>query len=183
MDKQRATLRALSAPGTDATAEGPPRLDAGFFAPESRRRLSGPGLRGFLAIAERWGLTERERLLVLGLPGRSTYHGWIAKARAGGAITLPLDTLLRISAVLGIHKGLEILFPREGDALAWLRAANAGPVFGGQAPLALVVGGTQDGILQVRRYLDAWRGGRFAAPRPGLDEQAPPLGDEAVVFV
>jgi hypothetical protein len=50
-------------------------------------------------------------------------------------------------------------------------------------PLALITCGTQDGLMAVRRHLDAWRGGRFAAPVPGFDEAAPPLNDADFVFV
>jgi hypothetical protein len=166
--------------GPDA---GPPSLDPGAMDAEARRRLSGPGLRTFLHIAELWGLSERDRRCVLGWPGRSTYHGWLAKARAREPITLSLDTLLRLSAMLGIHKALRIIFPREADALAWLRAPNAAPLFGGQTPLSLVTSGTQDGLLMVRRYLDAWRGGGFTAPNPRVDSGATPMDDDDIVFV
>src|SRR5436305_792843 len=97
----------------------PPLLDAGRFHSENRRRLSGPGLRAFLAIADSWGLTEQERLRVLGTPSRSTYHSWVGKARNSTPFTLSVDDLARISAVLGIWKALRILFPREDDAVRW----------------------------------------------------------------
>src|SRR5262249_50050782 len=44
----------------------PQRLDASRFAPANRKRLSAPALRTFLAIADLWGLSEEQRLLVLG---------------------------------------------------------------------------------------------------------------------
>jgi len=150
------------------------------FSLDNRRRLSGPGLRAFMAIADAWGLAEAERLKVLGFPGRSTYYDWLARARAGGTVTLSADTLARISAVLGIWKALRIVFPRDADALEWLKSPNAGPLFGGQRPLDLLTSGSQDAIMLVRRHLDAWRGGVFSAPRPG--EQDPPLTDGDIVW-
>src|SRR3546814_13199955 len=51
------------------------------FAPANRRRLSGAGLRTFLAIADLWSLTEEQRRLILGYPARSTYRGGVKKAR------------------------------------------------------------------------------------------------------
>ena len=87
-----------------AADAGPDRVDASRFTPTNRRRLSGPGLRTFLAIADLWGLTEEQRRLVLGLPSRSTYHNWVKAVREHGEITLAVDTLHRISAVLGIHQ-------------------------------------------------------------------------------
>jgi hypothetical protein len=159
----------------------PPPLDAARFAPANRRRLSGPAMRSFAAIADLWRLGEQDRLLVLGLPSRSTYYGWLRAARAGGAFTLPADTLLRISAVLGIHKALSILFANEAEGVRWLREPHAAPPFGGQPPLALILGGTQDGLMLVRRFLDAARGGLFMPPGPA-DAEIPPLADEDIVL-
>src|ERR1700722_17777631 len=97
-------------------AKEPQRLDNSRFAPANRRRLSAPALRTFLAIADLWGLTEEQRLLILGYPSRSTYHSWCKQAREHGAFTLDVDVLTRISAVLGIHQGLGILFQPSGLA-------------------------------------------------------------------
>ena len=162
--------------------EGSRILDSDRFNPEKRRQLSGAGLRTFLKIACAWQLSELDRLRVLGLPSRSTFHGWVAKVRDGKDITLSVDELIRISALLGIYKALRILFPRDSDASRWLRSANSGPIFGGQTPLALIASGTQDGLILVRRYLDAWRGGSFAAPVPGFDDVVAPLSDSDLVF-
>jgi hypothetical protein len=85
-------------------ANGPPRLDNSRLAPANRRRLSAPALRTFLAIADLWGLTEEQRLLVLGYPSRSTYHNWCKQAREHGAFTFDVDVLTRISAILGIER-------------------------------------------------------------------------------
>jgi hypothetical protein len=125
----------------------------------ARRRVSGPGLRTFLAIAERYGIPTRDRIALLGEPSNSTYHEWVKKARGDVALTLPLDTLTRISGLLGIHKALGILFPVEAEAMTWLKGPHRGELFGGQAPLEIMIEGGLDGILTVRRYLDAWRGG------------------------
>jgi hypothetical protein len=148
----------------NADASGTDRLDAKRFAPANRRRLSGPGLRAFLAISDLWNLTEEQRRLVLGLPSRSTYHNWAKTVREHGDITLGVDTLQRISAVLGIHQALGVLFENERDGVMWLRAPHAATVFGSRPPLDLVVSGTQDGLLTVRRFLDAARGGLYMAP-------------------
>src|SRR5664279_3066275 len=75
--------------------KGPQRLENSRFAPANRKRLSPPALRTFLAIADLWGLTEEQRLLVLGYPSRSTYHNWCKQAREHGAFTLDVDVLAR----------------------------------------------------------------------------------------
>jgi hypothetical protein len=164
-----------------APPAAPPPLDASRFTSGNRRRLSGPAMRSFIVIADLWALSQDERLLVLGLPSRSTYYGWVKAARDGDDVTLPTDTLLRISAVLGIHKALRILFSADAEGLRWLRDPHAALPFGGQAPIALVLGGTQDGLMMVRRFLDAARGGLFMAPN-AADTAAPALADDDIVF-
>jgi hypothetical protein len=160
---------------------GPVILDSSRFAPANRRRLSGAGLRTFLAIADLWALSEGERLLVLGLPSRSTYYGWVKAAREHREFMLDVDVLTRISAVLGIHQALGVLHNTEAEGVAWLKAPHLAPVFGGQAPLALVTSGTQDGLMLVRRFLDAARGGFYSPPNE-LDRDFAPYTDADVVF-
>jgi uncharacterized protein (DUF2384 family) len=117
---------------------------------------------------------------LLGEPSNSTYHEWVKKARAEASLALPLDTLTRISGILGIHKALGILFPVEAEAMTWLKGPHRGEVFGGQAPLDVMIEGGLDGILTVRRYLDGWRGGLRGGPGEGADIE--PVRDTDIVF-
>ncbi|NEJ20289.1 DUF2384 domain-containing protein [Rhizobium leguminosarum] len=159
----------------------PQRLEMERFAPANRKRLSAPALRTFLAIADLWGLTEEQRLLVLGYPSRSTYHNWAKQAREHGAFTLDVDTLTRISAVLGIHQALRVLFSDERDGVAWLRTPHQALVFSGHPPLDVATNGTQDGLMTVRRFLDGARGGLYMQPNI-LDEAFAPYEDTDIVF-
>lgn len=168
-------------PEPPPAATGPLRLDSSRFAPETRRRLSAPGLRTFAAIADLWGLSEEQRRLILGMPSRSTFHAWMKAAREHRDVTLDVDVLTRISAVLGIHQALGVLNENEPDALAWLRRPHTAPVFGGQPPMSQVVSGTQDGLMQVRRFLDAARGGLYMPPN-AVDEDARGYTDAEIVF-
>ena len=157
-------------------------LDQSRFSPQNRRRLSAPGMRAFLAIADLWGLDEEQRLLILGFPARSTFYKWAKIAREHGEMTLDVDTLTRISAVLGIHQALGILHPSEKEGVAWLKTPHGATVFGGRTPLALVTSGTQDGLMTVRRFLDAVRGGIYMEPFGGLDRNFVPYRDEDLVI-
>ena len=161
--------------------KGPQRLENAQFAPANRKRLSPPALRTFLAIADLWRLTEEQRLLALGYPSRSTYHNWCKQAREHGAFTLDVDVLARISAVLGIHQALGILYPTERLGVEWLRTAHNAVVFGGRPPLDLVTSGSQDGLLSVRRFLDGARGGLYMQPNT-IDEAFTPYSDTEIVF-
>jgi hypothetical protein len=165
----------------DPAALGPKRLDPGRFAPANRKRLSAPAVRTFLAIADLWRLTEEERRLILGYPSRSTFQNWARVAREHGDLTLDVDVLTRISAVFGIHAALGTLHSSEAEGIAWLRRPHGATVFGGHPPMALVTSGTQDGLMTVRRFLDAARGGLYMAPNE-VDRDFVPYQDSEIVY-
>ena len=158
-----------------------PRLGKSRFAPANRRRLSAPALRTFLAIADLWGLTGEQRLLILGYPSRSTYHKWCKQAREHGDLTLDVDVLTRISTVLGIHRGLGILFPTEQLGVEWLRTPHNAIIFGRRPPIHLATSGSQDGLLTVRRFLASALGGLYMQPNT-IDEAFMSYDDAEIVF-
>jgi hypothetical protein len=160
---------------------GPQRLDLSAYAPANRKRLSGPGLRTFLAIADLWSLGEEQRRVILGYPSRSTYHNWVRAVREHRDISLDLDVLTRISAILGIHQALLVLHGTEAEGVAWLRGPHKATIFGGRPPLEMLTGGSQDGLLTVRRFLDAARGGLSMQPN-AIDTGFTPYTDEDIVF-
>jgi hypothetical protein len=122
--------------------------------PGVRRRLSGPALRTFFNIAAAWGLSVTEQRALLGWPAASTYH----KYNSGDYGALSYDTLTRLSLVLGIYKGLHVLYPEATFADAWVRMPNTNALFGGGAPITLMTDAGIDGLYRVRRLLDARRG-------------------------
>ena len=170
----------MSQPNYDIGASAPV-LDLSRFEPANRRRLSAPTLRTFLAIADLWGLNEEQRRLMLGYPSRSTFHSWCKQAREHGSITLDVDVLTRISAVLGIHQALTVLFSEEREGVAWLRQPHEARIFGGRPPLTLAANGTQDGLMTVRRFLDATRGGLYMPPTAAEADFAS-YGDDEILF-
>ena len=121
-------------------------------AAAARGRRDAVALKTFFRLAAEWGLTTEEQLVLLGRPGRSTFYRWKSQAPA----TLSVDTVERISLLLGIYKALEILFPSPTHATGWLRRPNE--AIGGRAALQVMLGGRMDDLYQVRRHLDAWRG-------------------------
>jgi hypothetical protein len=122
--------------------------------PEVRKRMSGPAMRSFFNIAERWALSVEEQRGLLGWPAHSTYH----KYKSGIVGTLSYDGLTRISLVLGIFKALHILYPQLADR--WMKLPNTNPLFAGNTPVAFITrDGGIDALFSVRRLLDARRGG------------------------
>lgn len=128
----------------------PSRVAAGH-----RPDLVGPAIRAFLRLREQWDLSDAEARKLLGDVSRTTLHNWRTKPPA----SLSRDTMERISYLLGIWKGLEILLPQKDRADAWVKQPNA--AFGGQSPLERMLAGNVSDLLAVRRYIDHARGGDF----------------------
>jgi hypothetical protein len=117
-----------------------------------RKDLTGPALRTFFRIADAWGLKEQHQMRLLGLDNRSTFQSW----KRGAVAAIPKDALERISYVLGIYKGLQILLPKSADD--WIHKANSNPIFGGQSALDRMATGNVADLYVVRQYIDAQRG-------------------------
>jgi hypothetical protein len=118
-----------------------------------RGRVDSVALKAFFNLASEWGLTPADQLTLLGQPSRRTFYRW----RSGEVAGLPADTLERISVLLGIYKALAILLPIKERAAGWVKRDNV--AFGGRSALDVMRQGRVDDLYQVRRYLDAWRGG------------------------
>jgi antitoxin Xre/MbcA/ParS-like protein len=121
-----------------------------------RIRLTAPGLRTFFNIADDWGLTTDQQRTLLGGISKSSLHNW----KAGHASALSRDQLERVSLVLGIYKGMALLFADGDGAKRWLNAANTEAVFDGSSPLSRMLRGGIEDLYVTRRYIDAWRGVR-----------------------
>jgi hypothetical protein len=123
---------------------------------EERSRLSASALKAFVNIASKWGLNEAQSRGLLGGVASSTFHAW--KTNPKGR-KLDQDSLTRISLVIGIYKALNIYFGKPW-ADRWVTLENRGPLFAGRAPIDYMLRQGQPGMVEVRRMLDAWRGGR-----------------------
>ena len=66
--------------------------------------------------------------------------------------------MLRLSALIGLYKSLELYFnaPISRD---WVKLPNQGPEFDGARPVDAMIAGGLPKILRVRSYVDALRGG------------------------
>ena len=125
----------------------------------SSQQMAAAGLRAFARIAQAWELSVDEQLALLGQPPRSTFFGW---RKHPEKVTLPRDTLERLSNILGIYKSLQILLPEAAAADAWVRQPNSAAELGGGSALARMLAGNVSDLNLVRRYLDGARGGGWS---------------------
>jgi antitoxin Xre/MbcA/ParS-like protein len=124
-----------------------------FAAESDRVRLSEVALKAFLALMKAWGLANAEASTLLGVSAST-----LDRIKRGYRPTLSQDQLTRVSALVGVYKGLHLLFADE-TADGWARRPNRGPLFDRETPIAAMIEGGIPRMLEVRRYVDAVRGG------------------------
>ncbi|MCF6369831.1 antitoxin Xre-like helix-turn-helix domain-containing protein [Rhizobium halophilum] len=127
----------------------------GFAAEADRARLAGTALKAYRRLVEQWGLTGLQAAALLGV-SVSTWER--LKPEGEGRRTLSQDQMTRVSILVGIYKGLHLLF---ADAMAdqWPMLPNTGPLFAGRTPVTSMIEGGIPLMLDTRRYVDAVRGG------------------------
>ena len=133
-----------------------PTMSSGMDA-ETRERLAGPAVRAFFRITEVWGLTDQQRLVMLGESvGRSTLPVWKEQPPR----TLSRDQLERCSYVVGIYEGVTRIFRRDPTlGLRWLRLPRPEFPFLGMSALAYMLEGRMQQLADVRAYVDQLNGG------------------------
>ncbi len=124
-----------------------------FSAESDRARLSEVAIKAFLALMKAWALSNAEASGLLGVSASS-----LDRIKRGYRPTLSQDQLTRVSALVGIYKGLHLLFS-DSTSDDWVRRVNRGPLFNRQTPIQSMIEGGIPRMLDVRRYIDAVRGG------------------------
>lgn len=125
-----------------------------FTKAPDRERLSPVAIKAYRKIVEQWALTNAEAATLLGV-SEST---WDRIKRGAWDQPLSQDQLTRASAVIGVYKGLRLLFA-DDMALRWPKLANKGPIFQRRTPVDAMIEGGIPLMLETRRYVDAVRGG------------------------
>lgn len=138
-------------PTTPATGQSGLQTFAGAG---DRERLTPTALAAFRSLARAWHLTGAQAATLIGVSA-STWD----RIRAGTwRQSLNQDQLTRVSALVGVFKGLHLLFA-DDMADRWPTLPNTGPLFGGLSPIQAMLGGGIPRMIEVRRHVDALRGG------------------------
>lgn len=139
---------ALSAP------EPLPPLQQTFADEDDRRRLTPTALKALVRLTRAWKLSQEQAAALLGV-SRTT---WVRIQSGRWPGPLSQDQFMRASALIGIYKGLHLLF---ADKLAdrWPKLPNRGPLFGNVSPVDAMIEGGIPLMIDVRRHVDALRGG------------------------
>lgn len=124
-----------------------------FSSEPDRDRLTPTALKAVQRLANKWKLTGNEAAALLGV-SPSTWD----RVVQGKVKKLTQDQMTRVSALVGIFKGLHLLFVND-MADRWPSLRNRGPLFNNQSPVELMIDGGIPAMLDVRRHVDALRGG------------------------
>jgi len=130
-----------------------PDPDVPDLADESTRRDLA---RVLAALFGKWELSGEQQLALLGMSPES--RKVLAQYRRGErALPNSRDTLDRAGYLLGIHKGLRLLFPEDAALrYRWVRIRNA--LLGGHTPLEVMLDDGLVGVARIARFVDFQRG-------------------------
>lgn len=134
-------------------AKAPQALQT-FAGDEDRQRLTGAAVKAVLRLTRAWNTSNAEGAALLGV-SESTWDRMKAGRWDG---VLSQDQLTRASALIGIFKGLHLLFAND-LADRWPRLENRAPVFDKRTPIRAMIEGGIPRMLETRQYIDALRGG------------------------
>ncbi|NYH25993.1 MbcA/ParS/Xre antitoxin family protein [Paraburkholderia bryophila] len=107
-----------------------------------------------MSLFDHWNLSSEDQAVLLGLaPGNRPA---LARYRKGARIGTTRDQCDRVRHLLGIHRSLRLLFPRNREvAYGWMKMRNR--AFGDMTPVEAIRKYGFVGLLMVRAYLDRVR--------------------------
>lgn len=109
-------------------------------------------LKALSRIAAQWKLTNDEAAALAGVNVRT----WSRMKDGTFAGRLNQDQLMRASLLIGLFKGLRLLF--NGPlTYGWPKRPNEG--FGGRTPVDMMIEGGIPEMMRMRRHIDGLRGG------------------------
>lgn len=111
-----------------------------------------------MSSPDRWNLEDGEVAILLGGIDIKTYEDMKRRAMNGQPLTLTMDTVERLSLLLGIWRSLQLIVPvnRQDLAYSWFSTANNSPLLMGKSIKDFLLDiKTVDAMYAVRRYLDS----------------------------
>lgn len=108
-----------------------------------------------MRLFDLWALPASDRLTLLGLSAENRTA--LQRYARGEPLAASRDLLDRGGHLLGIHKSLKLLYPRNEEIVrGWMSSANER--FGGGTPIEAVRRFGLPGLVMVRGTLDVMRG-------------------------
>jgi Antitoxin Xre-like helix-turn-helix domain len=148
------TRRPISSDSIGSGTASLPNAPQTFASAADRSRLTSAALEALRNLARAWKLSSQEAADLLGV----SVSTWDRIRANAWKQSLSQDQFMRVSALVGIFKGLHLLFV-DDMADRWVRLRNSGPLFVNRTPIEAMHEGGIPAMLEIRRHVDALRGG------------------------
>lgn len=126
----------------------------GEIHPMSDRDQVSTVVKALVRVFDSWEATNAEAAALIDVP--SATWGRMKSGTFNGS--LDRDKVTRASLLIGIYKGLRLLFNGPLQA-GWPRLKNRGAPYEGRSPIEYMIVGGIPAMDQVRSHIDALRGG------------------------
>ena len=111
-------------------------------------------IKAVIRTADAWGLSNAEAAMLFGV-SIATWSRMKAGIYKG---VLDQDRITRASLLIGLYKGLELLF--NGPlAYGWPKTTNTGSGFNGKTPVQIMCENGIPAMIKTRQHIDAFRVG------------------------
>lgn len=123
------------------------------FQPDDEK-IRAAIIKAVIKASEAWKLTNQEGADLFDVPIAT----WNRMKNGSFKGRLDQDKITRASLIIGIFKGLRLLF--NGPlTYGWVKSKNNGLAFNGQTPLQIMIENGIPAMVVVRQHIDALRGG------------------------
>ena len=128
--------------------------DNGRLAPLNEKDKIEAVVKAVVRTAEAWGLTNLEAASLFDVPMAT----WSRMKAGNYKGNLDQDKVTRASLMIGLYKGLRLLF--NGPlTYGWPKTGNSEPEFNGKTPVEAMIEGGIPSMMRARQHIDALRGG------------------------
>ena len=101
-------------------------------------------------IVKAWKLDDSDAKKLLDVET----HTWIQIKSETWSWPLEKEQLMRISAIIGLHRALHSCFNKD-LANRWVKRPNTGPIFSGRKPIDVMIEGGLAVMIKTRRYMES----------------------------
>lgn len=101
-------------------------------------------------IVKAWKLNDSDAKKLLDVETRT----WMQIKSGTWSRPLEKEQLMRISAIMGLHRALHSCFNKD-LANRWVKRSNTGPMFSGREPIDVMIEGGLAVMIKTRRYMES----------------------------
>ena len=101
-------------------------------------------------IVKSWKLDDSDAKKLLDVE----IHTWMQIKSGRWSRPLEKEQLMRISAIIGLHRALHSCFNKD-LANRWVKRSNTGPIFSGRKPIDVMIEGGLAVMIETRRYMES----------------------------